>query len=307
MRNAPSGHRPDLASLAALFLEERDIERGLSPHTIANYRRAIGILLAMPGCPRYAGDMERAHLVAFTQSLRAQAPALKSGTIATRQRYLWAFVRWLYDCGHIPENLSQRVRKVPVRDEKRRTATEEIRQALVDVALRLPEHPLRNAALIEALWSVGCRRSELAAVQLANYDQKHNTLTFRASTTKTGYARTVGIGVDARLALTRYITLERGTRPGALFLSRMRAPMSSDAMRLVLSGLARLAGVEVSSHDFRRAAAARMLAAGVPADTVAYQLGHATLAMTLQYGQEGRAERAIRAFHDYDSSRRKPA
>ena len=88
--------------------------------------------------------------------------------------------------------------------------------------------------------------------------------------------------------------------PGALFIARLKQPMSRNAMRLTIASLAESAGVTAACHDFRRACAARLLREGVSADDVARQLGHTSITMTLIYGEEGRTERAIAAFHAAD-------
>lgn len=102
------------------------------------------------------------------------------------------------------------------------------------------------------------------------------------------------------MALDRYIDRERPQLPGSLFLDRSRRPLSPDGIRIVIRTLAAAAGVEASSHDFRRAVATRMLDAGTDTDSVAAQLGHTTLAMTYMYAREGRAQRAVAAFHHFD-------
>ncbi len=92
----------------------------------------------------------------------------------------------------------------------------------------------------------------------------------------------------------------RGFEPGALFLVRGARPLTSNAIRMLLQGLAHRAGVEAASHDFQRAFAARMRRSGLDLGHVARLLGHFTLTMTLQCSEEG--EGAAIAAYSLDAS-----
>ena len=119
------------------------------------------------------------------------------------------------------------------------------------------------------------------------------------------------IGAEARAALWAYFVRERGRysgsgfAPGPLFVSREGKRMSAGAMADVLEDLRRLARTDITSHQFRRYTAARLLRQGAHLDTVMGQLGHEGAQMSLTYGREGRAERNIREFHALDAGVRR--
>ncbi len=254
-------------------------------------------------------DLSAEHLVAWTAGMRARA--LSPGGINSYQKGVWSFCRWLHAQGYIEQDVTARLKKVRVSAPKRRTASEDARTALLKVIADGKEFHRRNAAIVEVLWSTGVRRTELSLVDLDDVDLEAGTI--HVLHTKSGKPRLVGLGAQARLALSLYLIEERGRGPGALFFGRRDARrsfdrrMSSDAIRQMLQGFAKLAGVEVSSHDFRRAAAARLRAQGVDLGAVMRQLGHTSPVMTLIYSEEGEQEGALRAFHEADQGVRRMA
>ncbi len=287
------------STCVALYLEWRAAE-GLKPRTLAAYRAALDQFLGL-ALPDDVRELEPRHAVAFLASL--QGRGLKPGAAGTYQRAVWTWLRWLYDQDFVLVDISRKVKRVRVPEETvtRRTASEDALDRMVACAAARPEYPYRNVALLRLLWGTGVRRGELAAAELADIDIEHGTIAVRHS--KTGRARIVGVDEVARVAALQYRVRERGDRPGPLFISRGGLALSSNAIRLLVQSLARSAGVTVSSHDFRRACAARMLRQGAPLDVVMHQLGHQSPRMSLTYGAEGRAERSVAEFHRLDSQR----
>lgn len=287
------------SSAVALYLTYKEAE-GLAPKTLAKYRATLADFLATPGLPAHVGDLEPGHAVAYLARLRTRG--LVPGSIATYQRAVWTWFTWLYMGDYCPVDISRRVKRVRVTNPKRRTATADTHDKFVALAADSREHPRRAVALVELLWGTGLRRAEVAALDLGDIDFEAGTVLVRSG--KGDKKRVSGIEGMARIRLREYIILERGEEPGPLFISRRGGRLSNGGLKMALRRLAERAGIEASSHDFRRAHAARLLAADVPADAVARQLGHSKVDLTLVYGEEGRTESALRAFHAADRARR---
>lgn len=237
---------------------------------------------------------------------RSSATAgLKPKSVNSYQKPVWVWFGWLFRQGYVPTEISRQVRVARVDDStiKRRTATPDIIDRLLVSASGRSETAIRNRAVILTLVATGARRTELAACHLEDYDRDAGTLYLRH--TKNHQPRWVGVDAAARQALLQYLKLERGERPGPLFLSRTGVAFGTDGIRQMLRSLALSAGIECSAHDFRRACAARMLAAGAQPDVVQYQLGHKTARLTLQYGAEARRDRSISEYHALDQGVRR--
>lgn len=276
-----------------LFLATKEAE-GVRPVTLNWYRYAVLRFLDETETASLA-DLDAIRALDWVAKMRARG--LKPGAIRTYQSATWTWFRWLHDQGYLPEDIARKVKMTRRRDSEttRRTATAEMRDALLEVALDRAEHPRRNAALTWVLWSTGIRRNELSGVQLADMDLDAGTM--RVRSTKNGKARLVGVGKQAILALHAYLIHERGTAPGPLFLARGGVGMTTNAIACAIESLAVSAGLTVTSHDFRRACAARLRAEGMDIASVMRQLGHSSPVMTLLYSEQGEDEAAVRAFH----------
>lgn len=263
------------------------------------YAYHCGRFIAEADLPPDISQLSTAHLRAWSGILRERG--LKPSAIHSYQTSVWTWCRWLYAQEEFGVgDITRRVKMAQVREEdvKRRTASQSTLRKLLIVAKDRSQNPRRNAAIIECLWSTGARRSELAACKLEDYDRTNGTLYLEH--TKMGRPRRVAIEGSARRALDAYLIRERGEKPGALFTTKGGKPLTSYGIQTMLRSHAEAAGVEVSAHDFRRAASARWLKQGAPVDVVMSQLGHTDPGMTLIYGKEGREERSIRTIHDMD-------
>lgn len=289
----PSRLSPQQA--AQLYLAYREAE-GLSPRTLTKYRASIAKFLARPGLPADVTDLAPEHAVRWLAAMQDD-PGLGPGGIATYQRAVWTWFTWLYQGDMIGMDIARRVKRVRVPNPKRRTATTAAHDGLILVAAAKRENALRDVAIIELLWASGLRREECANLDLGDIDLDGGTVRVRRP--KGGKPRVAGIDAAARLRLVEYLVRVRGYDPGPLFLARHGRAVSSNAIKMMLRRVAANAGVTVASHDLRRAAAARMLREGMAADDAARLLGH-SVTMTLMYGEEGRTERALNAFHARD-------
>ena len=146
---------------------------------------------------------------------------------------------------------------------------------------------VRDAAILALLYAAGLRRSEVVALDLADYDTDTGGLKILAS--KGNKARTVYLGNGAKAAMTGWIDV-RGDEAGPL-LYRIRKGGKIVAMRLTDQAIwvileKRLSQARVkpfTPHDLRRTFAGEMLDAGVDLVTVQHLMGHASPVTTSRY------------------------
>lgn len=292
---------------------------GRREHTLTDYRRAVAAFLEFEATDDDAPRAWDADLIdAWVASIRR-----RGCTAATQdwyRRHLLGFVTWLVQRGEIARGENPRLMLEPIVVERRpqRTADPDTIVRLLTAILdqppvargrHRPEHQLRDLAIVHVLRSTGLRREELSWVDVEAVHLRPVTRAgmrvrgldgdfvpfVRAEHTKTRQARDLPLDRGAVDALTDYL-VERGDEPGPLFLSRYGGRLSSNAIRLLLERHAERAGVKVSSHDFRRAAAASMRRAGMDIGHVMRILGHSTPTMTLRYSETGENEAALRAW-----------
>ena len=287
---------PRPAVYVELYLAQQEAW-GLKATTLRAYRMALENFLQIPTLPDDVRELGPEHAIAWVS--RARAQKWTPGGIRTRQTAIWTWFRWLYRSRFHDTDISQLVKRVPVPTRNRRTLGEDSHAMLLMAATQMREHAVRDVAIVELLYSTGCRRSEVASLQLGDVDFENGVL--RVVRAKSGEVHHIGIGASARAGLMQYRAEVRGYQPGPLFLARGGEALSNNGIKMVLQRLAKNAGVTATAHDFRRACAARLLERHVPLDSVMRQLGHSTATMSLIYGEMGRTKRSVEDFHSADA------
>lgn len=157
---------------------------------------------------------------------------------------------------------------------------------------------LRLRALVEVLFSTGCRVSELAALDIDDVSPRDAAARTRVRVRgKGGRERMVFLGREARAALARYLPLrtqllqERGRASAefALFVNRAGSRLSTRSMHDLMANFGRSIGSNrpVGPHTLRHSFATSMLDAGAHLRAVQEMLGHASLSTTQIYTHVG--------------------
>ncbi|MFJ2504983.1 site-specific tyrosine recombinase XerD [Microbacterium sp. AGC62] len=271
------------------YLRHVTIERGLSEHTIAAYRRDLGVYtewLAAEGITDTSA-VTAAVIDRFIAERASAEPAPASSSLARLQSSVRGWHRFLAREGIEIDDPSGRLRppKAPRRLPKALT---------IDQVERLlgapsPEDPIgvRDRALLELLYATGARVSE--AIGLDVDDLAHgDVLRLRGKGSK---ERIVPIGSFARAAVDAYLTRVRpalaakGHASARLFLGARGAPLSRQSAWLVIRAAAEKAQItsEVSPHTLRHSFATHLLQGGADVRVVQELLGHSSVATTQIY------------------------
>ncbi|WP_217184387.1 site-specific tyrosine recombinase XerD [Streptomyces sp. AC495_CC817] len=271
------------------YLRHVTVERGLSAHTVAAYRRDLdGYVewLTAQGVMDTA-DVTPAVVARFIAERAAADPAPAATSLARLQSSVRGWHRFLAREGIDQDDPSGRLRppKAPQRLPKALT----IGQVERLLAAPSPDEPLgiRDRALLELLYATGARVSE--AVGLDVDDLSHGeVLRLRGKGSK---ERIVPIGSFARTAVDAYLTRVRpmlaakGRASSRLFLGARGAPLSRQSAWLVIRSAAEAAQItsEVSPHTLRHSFATHLLQGGADVRVVQELLGHASVATTQIY------------------------
>ncbi|WP_091234773.1 site-specific tyrosine recombinase XerD [Microbacterium sp. 3J1] len=271
------------------YLRHVTIERGLSEHTVAAYRRDLGSYLEWLSAEDISdtGAITPAVIGRFVADRAGAVPPPAATSLARLQSSVRGWHRFLAREGIEDDDPSGRLRppKAPQRLPKALTIEQ------VERLLNAPsaEDPLgiRDRALLELLYATGARVSE--AVGLDVDDLAHgDVLRLRGKGSK---ERIVPIGSYARAAVDAYLTRVRpglaakGRASARLFLGARGAPLSRQSAWLVIRAAAHLAQIssEVSPHTLRHSFATHLLQGGADVRVVQELLGHASVATTQIY------------------------
>lgn len=271
------------------YLRHVTIERGLSAHTIAAYRRDLGGYrewLDAAGITDTA-EITPAVIGRFIAERSGATPPPAATSLARLQSSVRGWHRFLAREGIEADDPSGRLRppKAPRRLPKALTI-DQVERLLAAPSAEDPVG-IRDRALLELLYATGARVSE--AVGLDVDDLSHgDVLRLRGKGSKErivpigSYARTA---VDAYLARVRPALAAKGRASARLFLGARGAPLSRQSAWLVIRSAAERAQItaEISPHTLRHSFATHLLQGGADVRVVQELLGHASVATTQIY------------------------
>lgn len=305
------GHAED--SVVEDFVAHLRLERGRSEHTVRAYRQEIA------GLVEHLRDAERIPVaeldVAALRSWLAARAETGAGasTLARSAAAARTFTSWLAATGRIPHDVGGRLR-APRRGRHLPTvltgdqagelldgmtapepSSERGDVTAVDAA---PPDPveravrLRDAAVLELLYSSGLRVSELVALNRSGIDHAQRTVRVHGKGDK---ERIVPVGIPALTVIERWqrdgrpvLVDAAGTAHGAddaLFLGVRGGRLGDRAVRTLVDRHASEAGISrhISPHTLRHSAATHLVEGGADLRSVQDFLGHSSLATTQIY------------------------
>ncbi len=143
---------------------------------------------------------------------------------------------------------------------------------------------IRDAAMLEVLYSCGLRVSELTSLRIRDLFFGEGYIRV---TGKGDKQRLVPISSTARERIHRYLEVRRSARAGAetLFLNNRGSSLTRVMIFTILREAARRAGIEkkISPHTFRHSFATHLLEGGASIRQVQELLGHESILTTEIY------------------------
>ncbi len=277
------------------FLSHLALEKRMSPHTVAAYRRDLECLAAFCDRRRHGrwDSLQNAHLRSFAAA--EHAGGLSPRSVQRRLSAARTFFGYLQRERRSIHNPALEVRAPKLK--KRLPATLDADQMARLLDFRADDAlSVRDKAIMELFYSSGLRLSELVSLDLAALDLADRTVRVTGKGNKT---RIVPIGKQARAALEQWLVhrkqLASGPRaaqvaapdPGctAVFLGRNGRPLSVRSVQLRVAAWARRRGLNVHLHPhmFRHSFATHLLESSADLRAVQELLGHADISTTQVY------------------------
>lgn len=278
-----------LADAVSRYLRHVTVERGLSPHTVAAYRRDLAMYAAFLD-ERGVQDpalVTGADVAAFPAALATRESPLGASSIARVVSSVKGFHRFVTEEGLVADDVTTTTRppKLPARLPKAIS----IGQVEALLAATDGDEPtrLRDKALLELMYATGARVSEAVGLNVDDVIEGDVVRLFG----KGNKQRIVPVGSYARRALDAYLVRARplfsvrGSATPALFLGVRGARVSRQNAWLIIQAAASRAGLtmEVSPHTLRHSFATHLLEGGADVRVVQELLGHASVATTQIY------------------------
>jgi integrase/recombinase XerC len=277
------------------FLAYLDRERNFSVHTVRSYGSDLAhfaafLLNGVSDEARASAELSKRIRGATPIDLRRYLAQLRQeeysrATIARKLATLRSFYKFLARQGEVARSPVLTVRTP--RQERRLPKFLEPKE--VERLLAAPVGDdllaLRDAAILEILYSTGMRVSELVGLDLEHIDTIGEVARVRG---KGKRERLAPLGSYALRALERYLEARARTEPAeekAVFVNRHGRRLSARSVRRKLAKYLAVAGLDakVSPHTLRHSFATHMLERGADLRAVQELLGHRSLSTTQIY------------------------
>jgi integrase/recombinase XerD len=285
--------RDALAKQIQRFLDQLAVERGLSGHTVAAYRRDL---------ERYAAFLREravtngrtvdeaavaAHVAAVSASTHTDGQRYRATSVVRALSSVRAFHRFLLREGETSSDPTAAV----IRPKLPRSLPKPLSVDEVARVLASPDRSaggVRDRAVLETLYGAGLRISELVGLDVDDVDLQEGSVRVLG---KGGKERDVPIGRYARDAISAYLTrvrpqLATARSRSALFLNRRGGGrLTRQGCAWILQRHVGAAGItkKVSPHTLRHSFATHLLEGGADVRVVQELLGHSSVATTQVY------------------------
>ncbi len=274
----PMGHTGPLAAAVSDYVERLDLERGLSPHTVAAYRRDLSQFVEF--CDRLGiaelESVDRRVVRRFLAHLDSRRYARRS--VARKASAVRSFFRDAERRGLVAGDPAATV----AHPKRPRTLPKAIPAGALGRALDAVDGSdpvsVRDRAILELLYGTGLRVSEAASLRVDDVRGSFLTVTGKGDK-----QRAVPIGRPLHEAVARYL---RTARP------RLVTDRSGDALWLGVRGgalgtrgLRRVVAARLGTfpHALRHSFATHLLEGGADLRSVQDLLGHTDLGTTQIY------------------------
>jgi integrase/recombinase XerD len=280
------------------YLAHLGVERGMSDHTVAAYRRDLeryAAYLTDRGIATLA-DVREADVAGYVEVVRTGADGrsvLAASSAARAVTAVRGWHRFALEEGTTTADPSAAVRPpVPGRRLPKAISVEEVERLLEAASLGEGPLPLRDRALLEVLYGTGARISEAVGLAVDDLDLTGDVATVHLFG-KGRKERVVPVGHYAVEALEAYLVRARpelaraGRGNPMVFLNTRGNPLSRQSAWAVLQQAAGRAGMDqrISPHTLRHSFATHLLSGGADVRVVQELLGHASVTTTQIYTQ----------------------
>jgi len=264
------------------FIRYLEIERNASKHTLVNYS------IDLKSLSEFLKDepIEKVDYVVLRRYLASlKELKLSKVSIARKIASIRSFFKFLFREGIIKNNPASSL-STPKRDKHLPKFLDEKEIVLLlESPGKEDESGLRDAAILETLYSTGIRVSELVGLNIVSVDQIGGVIKVLGKGKK---ERIVPIGDRALQAIRDYLKKRRlagGNDDRALFFNKNGGRLTDRSVRRIINKYILKTSIQqkISPHTLRHSFATHLLDHGADLRSVQELLGHANLSTTQIY------------------------
>lgn len=252
---------------------------GLSEETISNYGTILKIFF---NTVRKAPGHVTANDIRMFLYVYQEQRNISLRTLDKYREYIARFFTWTVDEGYLTTNPAKNVESIKY-EEKPREALSQVQLEYLRKACNTP----RELAIIEFLYSTGCRVSELSVIKKSDVDWNDLSVHLFGKGKKHRYSF---LNAKAEVALKAY--LETRTDDSEFLFVGVRKPhkqLHKDGIESIVRNISSRAmkdiGKNVTPHILRHTNATTALQRGMPIGDISKLLGHTSIETTMIYAK----------------------
>jgi len=270
------------------FLDDISRHRGYSANTITAYSRDLTRFQDFLNQQDFSFTEISSRFSKVVREFvrRLHADGLSNRSICRVLSALKSYLKFLHREGITQSNLGENI--MGIRFDKKLPRF--LIQADVERLMEFPDAESfsgsRDLAIIELLYSTGCRLSELVGIRYDDIDFEGGSIRILGKRRK---ERIVPLGKYARMAIENYMYMRsvkfRDSTVAYIFLNRMGTPLRSRSVSRIIRKYSSLLGNvdPISPHTLRHSFATHLLDNGADIMAIKEMLGHSSLSTTQVY------------------------
>ena len=269
-------YNQELPYLAKIFIVSKKVE-GFSDGTLYNYTRYLNLFFfAVQKSPEQvcANDI-RVYLYKYQEERKISNRSLNKG-----RDCLASFYKWMYVEGYIEKDPMIAIKQIKYEKKERKPITQ------IELEyLRRSCETKKQVAILEVLYSTGCRVGELAILKKSDIDWHEKTVHLFGKGRK---HRVSFLNAKAEVALKEYLASRKDDNE-YLFVSDRKPynQMHASGIQKIIREMAERSGSgvqnKVTPHVIRHTTATRMYENNTDIGTIQSVLGHSNINTTMIY------------------------
>ena len=260
------------------YFEAKQVE-GVSAETIKTYKSELRDFMANIHKP--LREMTTQDIMDYFVDLRRRRN-VTDANLDHRRTVIKNLFQWMYENDHIQKNPCLGIKRIKYQKGCRQPLSS---RELEQIRYACRNNP-RNAALVEFMYSTGCRINEVRNIKITDIDFYNKEVKVIGKGNK---ERTVFINAQAENAIKRYLETRKNKSEYLFAHTRNMGnrPMDTDTIRKVFKDISKAAGLDrvLKPHEMRHTTATDALQKGMPIEEVQMLLGHSRIDTTMIYAK----------------------
>ena len=270
-----------IPSILKTFIACKKIE-GMAHGSLDNYFLTLKNFFSCVNKPleRISTNDVRVFLYSYQEEKK-----ISNRTLDQYQTYIKSFFGWCVDEGYLEKDIARKLKPIKYERKEREALTQLELETLRNVC-----EDSRDRAIVEFIYSTGCRVSEMCGVKKTDLNQSNNSVLLFGKGSK---FRTSYLNAKASFYLKEYLNDRKGDSE-YLFVGE-RAPhskLTKDAVEKRFRYLSEKANIgrKITPHLLRHTTATTALQSGMSVTDIQKLLGHERVDTTMIYAKANAAE-----------------